>query len=1419
MLFQAIQPNHTYKSQAVIPFPKGNPQGKNEVLFLLTPSFKESLALISDAVLDFKHSYFNRYSIDTRYHQKIGTKMINQNQISAFKDEFAQSCANSKFAYIPSAMLSATVKKKYNMIVDLGHWNNLYFKNRKVTTRENAITSYLDFIMQKINNPIFTDYSKTLVIPANQWADKNSFGVQKDLLDDPISILLAVCYKYPAMLSKFKGLSIYIIDPSNGNMLLVNPDEFDEKFYSKLKATLFKFQSIKFAGDDQEADVPGTTAPSVKNTSVKNTDSSKPSNNVADNTEIVTNSTDFKDKSDTLTAPPRKNEELVVPASNTPSPEKSAKELLQEELAEEINSIDESDEDDESFDESEDNLEDTKKEIKRNVFVTKFRPEFSTDQQKRISMLTTRQDTLLTQSISSMESKIIEPASLKGIVNTKNQTILNPKAMNFTRSYNEKKLDSDIDNAIGALAHATYPIFITGKSIEDSSDTLSAKKTYTYNFEDYRGQKFSCKFDIPIILDDHYIYLNGIKSVIENQLIPVPIIKSAPDEVQIIGQYNKIYLHRKDTGKLDAKTEIIKRFFLNQERSAKFHVKIGNCVMLNKNFETPLDFDNISKNIYQLTVNGNKFIFDLQHLMDTINPILEKNGLKPIIDGYTADGKLVVGYNTKTKHVITVDEKNGECISNVIIAHMTPEDKEELLKTSAGTHRFTWIQARMLKRFIPAIFFMLYCEGMTTVLQKLKVNYEIVEPNTKYDEFNKGVIKAKDKWILWDKEPMHVALLLNGCVVMPFNEFTLAELDSKNTYIDMVDVFFKDSRKSFALDQFKDFMVDPISEEILKDMNLPTNIVDLFIVAAIMLSGNSSDSVLDMHNIRLRNNEIFAQFVYKEFTSAYLDYRKSQYKKKADRLKVNPYLVTQNINGSNKTKQAGCKLIEGAASLNPILELEKQNAVSYRGPSGMNLDDCYTLQKRAYNPTMTGIMGIYSSPDANIGIQRSLTLDPNIKSTRGYLEAGTPDVISELHGAELFSAAELLSPIGVMHDDGNRTSMAAKQSKYMVMTDAASPVLIGNRVESAIPYYLSRAFIITAQDNGKVIDITDENHGSMVIVEYKNGKHDSFTLAPTEQKNSAGGFYIESKFETKLKLGDTFKKGEVLAYNPLAFRKNDDDLSASMNIGVLSKIAIAPTGDEYEDSAPISESLAKKLATTIVMEQSVVIGSNARVERIAKVGDHVNVGDVLAVFDNWQDDPEAAAWLNELSNDLGENVSEHVATTTTSEYAGVITDIKYYSAVDLEELSPTLRPYVEKYWKKIENSTKTLNKYKNDDDFKTYVCGQLVTEKAGKTDAKNGKIFGRSVEDGVLVRFFIKHKDIVKKGDKITHYTALKGIVSNVIPQELTPFSEYRKDEPIDALMAPGAVLARKTPSIILAMFGNKVLIELKRHIADFYLK
>lgn len=65
--------------------------------------------------------------------------------------------------------------------------------------------------------------------------------------------------------------------------------------------------------------------------------------------------------------------------------------------------------------------------------------------------------------------------------------------------------------------------------------------------------------------------------------------------------------------------------------------------------------------------------------------------------------------------------------------------------------------------------------------------------------------------------------------------------------------------------------------------------------------------------------------------------------------------------------------------------------------------------------------------------------------------------------------------------------------------------------------------------------------------------------------------------------------------------------------------------------------------------------------------------------------------------------------------------------------------------------------------------------------------------------------------DKITHQTANKSTLGDMIPEGFEPYSEFRPYEEISLLQPPSAILQRGTASIEPSMLHYKGLIELKR--------
>ena len=1478
MLYTAIKRNRVYRSQSTIPFPKGNPIGKGELLFLCEPNREASYAFIAQPKYDLDMSRFLRYTTDTRYKGRIGTKTLNKMMRKELMQEYEATPAAKRVKFIPPNMVEQVVKMKYNLIYDFGMWNELFFSyRRKTVTPDVLCETYIDFLLTYFNKPEFKEYHKTLVLEPKKWLESNpqhAVGITKAFLNDPVSILMACIRRYPHLLDKIKNVDIYMVDAEGGDMVLLDVTTLNPKTFSKFTQSLAKMGCLKFAEVETQA---STSDGDLEDKAIKKIETSKaikdedkqkevqalkavvttsatddavdvPETIVKPVTPPPTNTADAKPKKltkneqaeqdvidflmdlDEDESKPRKDKTPSPSTSDTPSgnqafdydsdisgdSESSINETPDPELEEDIDREVEAAMDEAPDDASPEEIEEiAENRVKRNVMIQRFKPDFDEKTTRRIHELMEMQDTILDQSIEDMKAKEIPKSDLNNYVRTANQSIAKPKAKNFYKGYNENLFEKDVDRCVAALSRADYPLFIQSKSVEDTSDTMNYKRTYTYNMLDKDGHKHTIVFDLPIFIDDRYIYLGGNRKVIQNQMFVLPLLKSGPDEVQIVTLYRKIIMNRKGY-RVDVRSELIKKYILSDAGIRAFHVQIGDALMKNRGYDTTLDYDNLAKNITSCQVGGIKFIFNAPMLMEEINKLRAADNLKPLDSNYNKNG-LLVGYVKSTHEPVYATERAGQSVNDLIFDHMSPEHKQALTKFTVSSKALSYVYAKIYMRTIPIVMFMGYCEGLTSILNKMKATYTVVEPGTRYNILEQSAIKFSDKWMIWNHHPLHVSLILNGMSQFETENFKMEEADGKGFWTMFAGKYYKSDKEIQVLDQFKDLMIDPISADILRDMNLPTDLVSLIVAGCIMMNNSQYQNVTEPKNFRIRSNEIFAQFIYEAVTDAYFEYRRSIYKKTPKKVSVQQNLVFRKIYGG-KNKRTGmkdnaCSMIEDSSTLNPVLELEKKDTISFRGPSGINLDRAYNLSKRQFNPGMTGTIAISTSPDKNVGVARELTMDPNITSLRGYIGPHDDEAIEEMSGAQLFGAAELLSPPGASHDDAQRTSMAYKQSKYMVMTSGSSPVLMGNKVEAALPYYMSRDFVVTAKQNGKVVEIAND----MVVVEYKDGTHDSFSLAPTENKNSAGGFYVETKFQTSLEVGSTFKEGEVIAYDPNAFTKNKNDRSASMNIGVLCKVAIAPTHDIYEDSAPITTALSKKLSTTMVNESRAVLSAQATIKMMHKVGDHIEAGDALIEYDNTKEDPELSRLWDDMQSMYGEELSENVIQSVRSEHSGEIADIRIYSAVPLEDLSESLRPVVRGYWKKIEAKNKMLEKYRNPNDPAMIPAGTQIKEIAGPTEAKFGKILGETVNDGVLICFFVKHSDPVKKGDKVTAYTALKGIVSNVIDPGFEPKSEFRLDEDVDCMIAPSAILARKTPSILFSMWGNKILIELKRKLKSIY--
>lgn len=395
-------------------------------------------------------------------------------------------------------------------------------------------------------------------------------------------------------------------------------------------------------------------------------------------------------------------------------------------------------------------------------------------------------------------------------------------------------------------------------------------------------------------------------------------------------------------------------------------------------------------------------------------------------------------------------------------------------------------------------------------------------------------------------------------------------------------------------------------------------------------------------------------------------------------------------------------------------------------------------------------------------------------------------------------------------DDPFRSAMTFIQtSKHSMRTTKSMPLLVTNGADQAMPYMASDTFAFKAKEEGTVVEKTDE----YMIIEYKNPitNNDGTTytreyidLSSNVMKNSDGGFFINMQLTTDLSVGKKFKKGDIVAYDPTSFSSSiGEDDNLAYNLGVLAKVAIMNTDEGFEDSTSVSEWLSEAMATDVVVEKEVDLAKTTNVYNMVKVGQPIQEGDPLIIFQNAFDENDANLLLKNITDP--EYVSDLGRIRLKSKYTGVIQDIKIYRTCEVdEEMSESLTKIVNDYEKGIK--AKRLIYKKNNIPGSNLLDPDYKMEPTGKM--KNNT-------DGVKIVFYISYNDKLSVGDKTVAQSANKGVVKGIFPKGQSPFSEYRPNEEIHALFAARSFNARMVTSVWSSGAINKCMIELDRQVKE----
>ena len=1037
-----------------LPKPVNN---KGNLIFLPYMTPKQCGSTIKRSTLFARMSYWKNIFREYRYVFKLYNKMIRHNNMrerNAILDQYMDDDKSLK------GIKNITIVKNKNCYIDLSQYMSDFFnfhrKSWKIT-----VTSFINMMVDIINDAKFADFDrKFILLNIDNWdTDKKTVINKYNILSNPFSILYLSLRKDFTLVQKLGNIDIFITNGTSA-FFKFKPLTVDKNSYLDFKLCLSKIKENlleKELDNDIHLETYGTTSSNAPKEELEKAKlelhgAEKKSNGddeiemtLVDQIDQMTGdintdetSDDDDEETDTQPADTEDEENPGSDSEDTKESEEDKQDRMEKELLAEL-------------DTDEDTAEEVQKVIAKKVPDRPMSAREAELKRKQMEIKLSSGKTLseiLDQAKNNPSLKKIETYDVSTKVNTLNKSVTNIKLPNFEKSYNEQVFEHDFYGIFNGLSEKKdLPVYIRKISKEDTSDSLNQKETYTIEMEDdVYHKRHTFTIDVPKFVENKFMYLSGNKKMFVKQLILKPVVKIAPDTVQVCSNYSKIFMYRYGDNVSPKMQNVIKVLMSNTKY---FNVKAGNSVPLNKAYKTTIEYDSIAKSIITLQIKRSKItlFFSQEHL----DKYIKTHGYEKYVADIDRNTYLIFGIDesgdkpefltvlSDEAATAAVDFNNGEDIDPdtddtpesvidtilALTAKYNPDFDASAIIGEAGikvSKRYIYSHCKIMKKLIPTIFLLSYTEGLTTVMRKANINYIFQAARPKFDnniqKLDKGVIQFADGYLVFDRYPIQNSLLMNAFTMLDTKAYDFEDMDRPDVFMDIFGLLYGNRRLASAFDSFYDNMIDPITKEILDSMNYPTEFVPLLLFANSLLCDNNFSSEIDMNNFRVRSNEMVNAMLYKIVANAYSNYKRTAMNRTPMTISVPRNALIKEL----VTSQS----VEDYSTLNPILESEKSRAITCKGPSGINLDQSYTEEKRCFDKSMTGLMAMSTSPDGNCGIVRELTVDPKIVSPRGFIDTNID--INSMSEANLFNTSEMAIPGAGRSDDSIRTSMMYKQN-------------------------------------------------------------------------------------------------------------------------------------------------------------------------------------------------------------------------------------------------------------------------------------------------------------------------------------------------------------------------------------------------------
>lgn len=994
---------------------------------------------------------------------------------------------------------------------------------------------------------------------------------------------------------------------------------------------------------------------------------------------------------------------------------------------------------------------------------------------------------------------------------TADPSVTNMNLANFNKSYVKNNYQADLLNAVRSLSmNKEVPLYITKVDVTDSSDQFTEKLTYSFVLEDEFKKTHNLKFDVPKLDENGFMKISGSKAYLKKQLIRKPIVKIGPDKVYITTELNAYQVYRHGVV-LNKSAEVVRRL-LSQFYVNNPNVKIerGDCEADNTDYLTTLEYDALSKDYFSININqdskyGNHVIiyFSQKIIREKIEQYQINTGFK---DNKIPDNILPLAIDFTNKSLYSIDINTNSSVNSTIVnIFNTVLPDEELLafvKKIKTPKRRIMTKAEIQSFDVPLIAFLSYLFTFDKVASYFPEN-EIEFSETVKQKTNKLSIKFFDGYLYYNQYPLAGSMLLNGLAEIDTENYRYQDLNNPALYIDYTYSKYKTRNIVKGWVTLKESMLDFKTLQILEALNLPTDLLEIFLYCNDLLTDNHCLPESDIGNYRIRGNEIITQCLYQVLNKQYTVYKKRSGKK-----------VSMSIpQDSVMAEVYKTDILSYYDAISPIGELRNNGLATFKGPGGTKLEQAFTKAKRSFDPSYFGVFGISTPDNRNAGVVKELTVNANIVNTLGFV--GETDR-KNYNFNDIVPISESVAPFATRVDDPSRIAFISGQNNHVGGMLNSSLPCVRTGVEKTIQFQCSDNFVLRCSQDCVVNEVDEIN--KRIYVTYKDGNKDCIDFNDKLLKNSDA--FNNATYKAFVKPGMKLKPGDVFAADARFF-KVDPFSNELVYTQARNGLVCIMEGSYTEDDADaITQEFADEIKMDFTERKQICIKAMDTIIDYKKVGDFVKLGDPIFVFDNSgtfeeEQDGEDSDIIDLLYKEMDINdMAEMIHQTPKAPMTGTIKEMKVFWTCPVEKMSKSAAKFVNSYINKIKKEIVAEEKFTGKTSEKRK---QIVP--VNKNNYTNGapRINGLVVdaaEGNIVIEYYISHENSMGVGDKIALNTSLKSVNSYIIPQGQEPYTEsgYK----LDGIFSWISISARLIQSIWYQWLGTILYKKSKRIAKDF---